>query len=165
MITRRLLLCSVLSLAGCDRLPGRPTGADVEVRPDEVRDFATLYQHNCAGCHGQDGKGNGAMALANPVYLAIAGDDTIRRATAQGVPGSLMPPFAKSAGGTLTDDQIEIIVRAIRENWSGPDGLRGVSPPTYLASAPGDAGRGAATFATFCASCHGADGTGTGEMG
>ena len=69
---------AALSLCiGC-RPPGKPTSADIELKPEEVRDFAVLYRLNCAGCHGQDGKGNTALALANPVYLAIASDDTIR---------------------------------------------------------------------------------------
>src|SRR5438552_19022939 len=83
-----LMLC-----IGC-RPPGKPTTADIELKPDEVRDFAVLYQQNCAGCHGQDGKGNSALALGNPVYLAIASDDTIRRVIASGIPGSMMPAVA-----------------------------------------------------------------------
>src|ERR1700694_1352302 len=94
-----LAICvAALSLcAGC-RPPGKPTSADIELKPAEVRDFAVLYRQNCAGCHGQDGKGNTALALANPVYLAIESDDTIRHATASGIRGSLMPAFAKSSG-------------------------------------------------------------------
>src|SRR6266403_3572698 len=103
-------LVALLFGAGCTP-PGKPTTADIELKPEEVRDFATLYQQNCAGCHGQDGKGNTALALANPVYLAIASDDTIRRVTISGIRGSLMPAFAKSSGGMLTDEQIEILVR------------------------------------------------------
>ena len=37
--------------AGC-KPPGKPTEADIELRPEEVRDFAILYKLNCAGCHG-----------------------------------------------------------------------------------------------------------------
>src|SRR5712672_3518305 len=107
-----LMLC-----AGC-KPPGKPTTADIELKPEEVSDFAALYRQNCAGCHGQDGKGNTALALANPVYLAIASDDTIRRVTSTGVRSSLMPAFAKSAGGTLTDEQIEILVKEMRARWS-----------------------------------------------
>src|SRR4026209_315452 len=87
-IVSSLVLCfAVLLLSvGC-RPPGKPTEADVELKPDEVRDFATLYQQNCAGCHGQDGKGNTTLPLANPVYWSIASDDTIRRVIASGVRG------------------------------------------------------------------------------
>src|SRR6266850_5882987 len=107
VVTCILSAMALLLGAGC-RPPGKPTTADIELKPEEVRDFAVLYQQNCAGCHGQDGKGNTALALANPVYLAIASDETIRRITTSGIRGSLMPAFAKSSGGTLTDEQIEI---------------------------------------------------------
>src|SRR5580765_7443423 len=112
-----LAICTAALLLGC-RPPGKPTEADVELKPDEVRDFATLYQQNCTGCHGQDGKGSPALALANPVYWSIANDDTIRRVIATGVHGSLMPAFAKSSGGMLTDQQIEILVREMRAHWA-----------------------------------------------
>jgi mono/diheme cytochrome c family protein len=145
---------------GC-RPPGKPTEADVELKPEEVRDFTLLYRQNCAGCHGQEGKGNTALALANPVYLAIASDDAIRRATAAGIRGSLMPAFAKTAGGTLTDEQIEILVREMRTRWAKPNDLLGASPPPYAAEEPGNAQRGANAYATFCARCHGPEGRGT----
>src|SRR5271170_5140362 len=109
---------ALLLAFGCDRLPGKPISADVELLPGQVHDFATLFQQNCAGCHGLNGKGNATLALANPVYLAIVSDDTLRRATAQGIPGTHMPPFAISKGGTLTDEQIDILVREMRARWS-----------------------------------------------
>ena len=137
------VLLAVLALgAGCHP-PGKPTDADIELKPAEVRDFATIYQLNCAGCHGQDGKGSGALALANPVYLAVTSDEVIRRATASGIHGSLMPAFAKSAGGTLTDEQIEILVHEMRARWAKPDALSGANPPSYAAEGSGNAKRGA----------------------
>jgi cytochrome c oxidase cbb3-type subunit 3 len=145
---------------GCQP-PGRPTNAEIELKPAEVKDFAALYNLNCAGCHGLEGKGNGAFGLANPVYLAIASDDTIRKAIAAGVRGSLMPAFAKSAGGTLTDEQVEILVHEMRARWARPKEMLGASPPPYAAEEPGNAARGAGAYATSCASCHGAEGKGT----
>jgi mono/diheme cytochrome c family protein len=153
-------LGALLLGVGC-RPPGKPTEADIELKPGQVRDFALLYRQNCAGCHGQDGKGNTALGLANPVYLAIASDDTIRRATARGIRGSLMPAFAKSAGGTLTDEQIEILVRDMRRRWADPNIVLGTSPPPYAAAEPGSAQRGAGAYAAFCAGCHGPEGKGT----
>jgi cytochrome c oxidase cbb3-type subunit 3/ubiquinol-cytochrome c reductase cytochrome c subunit len=155
-----LVIVGLLICAGC-RPPGQPTEADIELKPDQVRDFAVLYAQNCAGCHGKDGSGNSAFALANPIYLAIASEDTLRRGTAQGVPGSLMPAFAKSAGGTLTDEQIDIIVREIRTRWVKAADVAGANPPPYTAKEPGNAGHGKGVFATFCAGCHGAEGRGT----
>ena len=148
----------------CNGMPGKPRPAEIEVRPDRVKDFGTLYSENCAGCHGADGKGGaGAIGLADPVYLAIADDAVIRDVTAKGVHGTLMPAFVQSAGGMLTDEQVEILVRGIR-GWAKAGALAGATPPPY-ASAPGDAARGAEVFATYCASCHGSGGTGGPKAG
>ncbi len=46
-----------------------------------------------------------------------------------------------------------------------PQILQGIAAPPYAAKAPGNAQQGAAAFATFCASCHGADGKGTAKVG
>ena len=162
------LACSALTIlacAGCGRLPGKPTPADVPLTPRQVRDFALLYSENCAGCHGPEGKGNCALALANPVYLAIANDDTLRRVTAHGVPGTLMPPFAESAGGMLTDEQIDILVNGIRARWARDDAVSGATPPPYASSTPGVPKRGAEVYTTFCVSCHGPEGKGTEKSG
>ena len=161
MIARLSTIAVLLVGVGCGRMPGKPTPAEVELLPKQVRDFAVLYQQNCAGCHGQNGKGNGALALANPIYLAIVNDDVLRRVTAQGVPGTLMPAFAKSAGSTLTDEQIDILVHGMRTRWAKSDALGGATPPPYAASSPGNVRRGADVYATFCTSCHGTDGKGT----
>jgi cytochrome c oxidase cbb3-type subunit 3 len=161
MIARLSVFAMLLLGIGCGRLPGKPTPADIELLPGQVRDFAVLYGQNCAGCHGADGKGNGALALANPVYLAIVSDDILRRVTAQGVPNTLMPAFAKKAGGTLTDEQIDILVHGVRSRWAKPDALQGATPPPYAASSPGNAHRGTEVYTAFCASCHGTDGKGT----
>jgi mono/diheme cytochrome c family protein len=151
----------LVAASGCDRLPGKPTAAEVPLRPDQVQDFAVLYRQNCSGCHGPDGKGNGALALANPIYLAIASDEVLRHATSLGLSLTLMPPFARSAGGTLTDEQIEILVREMRSRWSDASALRGATPPPYAASTTGDPQRGAEVYTRFCASCHGPEGRGS----
>ena len=156
---------TLLACTGCNRLPGKPTSADVEIKPRNVRDFAVLYNENCAGCHGREGAGDCALALANPVYLAIASDDTLRRITGLGVPGTLMPPFAKSAGGMLTDEQINILADGIRARWARADALTGETPPPYASNTVGDPKRGAGVYSTFCASCHGPDGKGTEKGG
>jgi cytochrome c oxidase cbb3-type subunit 3 len=157
-----LIVCltALLFCAGCHP-PGQPTSGDIVLKPTEVSNFATLYSLNCAGCHGQDGKGSAALALANPVYLAIANDDTIRQVVTSGVRGSLMPAFAKSAGGTLTDKQVEILVREMRARWGRADEALGATPPPYAATEPGDAARGKDAYASFCAGCHGPEGKGT----
>jgi mono/diheme cytochrome c family protein len=156
---------ATLACAGCGRLPGKPTPADVELKPRQVRDFGLLYSENCAGCHGPDGTGNCALALANPVYLAIANDDTLRRVTGRGIPGTLMPPFAESAGGMLTDEQIDILVNGMRARWAKADALTRAAPPPYASNTTGDPKRGAEVYTTFCVSCHGPEGKGTEKSG
>ncbi len=154
-----LALCAALALgAGCDQLPGRPQRAERSPRPSQVMDFATLYGENCAGCHGDERRPGAAVPLADPVYLALADDAMLKRVTANGVPGTAMPGFARRAGGSLTDDQVDVIVREMRSRWARPGALGGASPPPY-AAAPGDAGRGATAYAARCASCHGLAGT------
>ncbi|MHB1699769.1 MAG: c-type cytochrome [Acidobacteriaceae bacterium] len=160
-VLQALLLCALpLGILGCDRAPGYPKPGPEVVRPDEVVDFPTLYKQNCSACHGADGKNGAAISLANPVYLATAGEANLLAATAKGVKGTLMPPFAKSSGGMLTDEQIESLVQGMLRTWGRPDQFAGQTLPSYASSTAGDASRGQKAFTTFCARCHGADGSG-----
>jgi mono/diheme cytochrome c family protein len=157
-IAASLLPLAALFLAGCDSLPGRPKLEDREVRPDHVEDFRVLYAENCAGCHGTEGKGNAALGLANPVYLAIVDDARLVKVISEGVRGTQMSAFGRGAGGMLTDRQVAVLVKGIR-GWAQPQAVAGAAPPPY-AGAPGDAARGAGAYATYCSSCHGAEGKG-----
>jgi mono/diheme cytochrome c family protein len=151
---KRLVIAMLLA-TGCSRLPGKPAPGPEVPRPDAVLDPVVLYSANCAGCHGAEGTHGPAVALADPVYLAIADDQTIRSTIASGRPGTAMSAFSQKEGGMLTDEQIESIVRWIRDRWGSTDQMAGVTTPPYQASAQGDAKRGEATYATFCESCHG----------
>jgi cytochrome c oxidase cbb3-type subunit III len=146
--------------AGCGNLPGRPAMESIPIDPDNVTDFNLLYKQNCSGCHGAEAKGGAALSLGDPVYLAIADDAHVRKAVTNGIPGTSMPAFAKSAGGALAESQVDIIVRGLRERYSKRDVLSGITPPAYFASESGDAIRGAAVYETFCSSCHGLGGRG-----
>jgi cytochrome c oxidase cbb3-type subunit III len=161
----RLLMLGAVSLfaldvCGCANAPGRPTQGDIPIAPREIADFNLLYGANCAGCHGADGKGGAAIALADPVYLAIVDDATLRRVASNGIHGTSMPAFAQSAGGMLTDKQIDTIVSGIREHWSRADALQGAIPPPYSSAESGDSSRGAEVYATHCQACHGVGGRG-----
>jgi cytochrome c oxidase cbb3-type subunit 3 len=147
-------------LSGCGTPHGQPRPGSEAVAPDAVLDFHTLYSSNCAGCHGQDGRGGASIAVGDPVYLALADDAAIRKVIVKGVPGTAMPAFAQSAGGMLTDAQIDVLVREMRSRWSRPGILDGANPPSYAAKAAGDAHRGEGVYGTFCQGCHGLRGRG-----
>jgi cytochrome c oxidase cbb3-type subunit 3 len=159
----RLSPCLALGaalLSACGTPHGQPHGNAEALAPNEVLEFGALFSANCAGCHGENGRGGAAIALANPVYLAIAGDHAIRSVIANGVRGTAMPAFAESAGGLLTNQQIDVITQQIRARWSKPGILDGANPPGYAAKSAGDPQRGQAAYKTYCESCHGPDGRG-----
>src|ERR1700693_6039581 len=144
------LATAALVLIGCSRIPGRPGPGPEVVRPEQVLDFPTLYKANCAACHGENGRDGVAISLANPVYLAVAGEDNLRNITANGVSERLMPPFAKSAGGMLTDQQIGVLAHGMMQQWSKQDLVAGLSIPQYRSTLAGDAARGQEAFGIFC---------------
>jgi cytochrome c oxidase cbb3-type subunit 3 len=150
---------ALMTCAACTSSRGAPRADSETIPPSQILEFSLLYGQNCAGCHGVEGKGGAAFALADPVYLAIADDTVIRGTTSRGVPGTAMPAFAQSAGGMLTDKQIDALVRGIR-SWAKPDSFRGVTLPRYAAQSAGDPQRGANAYGTYCSSCHGVDGHG-----
>ena len=141
-------------------VPERPRMEPEVQAPDQIVDFDVLYRQNCSGCHGENGASGAATPLGSATYLALADDSTIRRITSEGVPGTSMPAFAQSAGGMLTDKQIEVLVNGIRGRWANPHTVESANLPSYSAQAAGDPSRGSGVFATYCASCHGANGTG-----
>src|SRR5713226_2525172 len=132
------LTAAGLVLVGCNRIPGRPGPGPEVVRPAEVLDFSTLYRANCTACHGENGRNGAAISLASTVYLAVAGEEGLRQITAKGVPGTLMPPFAKSFGGMLTDQQVSVLAHAMTVQWGKANLLAEQSAPPYAATLPGD---------------------------
>ena len=166
-----LVAALALGALACDRLPGRPDEADRHRRPAEILDFDTLYAVNCSGCHGAEGQLGPSRPLADPVYLALVTSAQVAEIITNGR-GVTMPSFAQSAGGMLTDEQVEVLARGIFERWADPAKLSGVALPPYdeqtsraLGHEPGDPARGAHAFASFCADCHGADGRGSERAG
>lgn len=134
------------------------------VLPDDVSDFTALYQNNCAGCHGRDGRFGAARPLNDPVFLAVIGKPKLKDVIANGVPRTAMPAFAQNGGGGLTDRQIAILADQMEQRWSRPLDLSAVALPPYSADL-GDPKAGEAVFRTYCARCHGEDGTGGSKAG
>ena len=149
----------LLSLGGIARLiVSSPRVEPPTIAPNEVLDFDALYGANCSGCHGSNGRNGPATPVGDPTYLAIADDSVVRGAIANGVSGTPMPAFAQSAGGMLTDKQVEALVNGIRMRWATPR-AHAIDFPPY-AAAMGDPSRGVKAFSVYCASCHGPTGTG-----
>jgi mono/diheme cytochrome c family protein len=158
------LSLAMLLCAGCKRAPGYPQPGPEVGRPDQLLDFHALYRQNCSACHGENGTNGAAMPLNNPAYLAIVGASNLRAVSSGGVKGTLMPPFAKSAGGMLTDAQVEVLVQGMLSEWGRPVEFNGVQLPAYAATNQGDPVAGQKAFVTSCARCHGADGMGVKQV-
>src|SRR5258708_13172244 len=91
-----LLALTPVAICGCNSAPGRPALDSQVLPPDKVLNFDTLYQQNCAGCHGAQGKGGAAIGLASPVYLAIADDASIRPVTPEALNSTALPPLSQN---------------------------------------------------------------------
>ncbi|MGH7174036.1 MAG: c-type cytochrome [Gemmataceae bacterium] len=154
-----LVLLPLLLLAGCD-WPGKPKDADRPIPAEKVANFGKLYGMHCAGCHGADGKDGPAPPLNDPLFLAIVPDEVLHRVITDGRSGTPMTAFAKDKGGPLTDKQVDILARGIKQQWPAENPKR--QPPPYLLSdaKAGDKKAGLKVFGRDCAMCHGEHGKG-----
>jgi len=122
-------------------------------RPEDVVDFWTLYSQNCSACHGQNGQNGPALDLANAVYQGIVDDASLRKWITSSMPGTEMPAFGESAGGFLTDRQVEALVEGMRRNWARADLSQAQAPP-YTTNLRGDGRSGEQIYKGACLSCH-----------
>jgi mono/diheme cytochrome c family protein len=158
-----LLTLRVCSMTGCD-LPGKPKLDDQFVPPQKEMRFGVLFQENCVACHGANGKLGPAPPLNDGLFLALIPDKELQGVISQGRPGTLMPAFAASQGGALTNEQVKVLAQGIRKEW-GTESAPSAAPP-YLAShaknagASGNKEEGLKVFSRACASCHGEHGQG-----
>jgi cytochrome c oxidase cbb3-type subunit III len=163
-VNRSLYRCAAallsLLLSACSSPLGRPSKGSETPAPNEISDFRTLYAENCAGCHGTQGRGGAAIALADPVYLAIVDEPSMRKVIANGERGTSMPAFAQGGGGMLTDKQIDVIASGIFSRWAQIGILAGSDRPPYAPRNPGTAANGELVYRIYCASCHGPQGQG-----
>jgi mono/diheme cytochrome c family protein len=152
-------LAMLLLAAGCD-LPGKPDPDKRPIPANEVVDFGTLYEQNCSGCHGADGKMGPAPPLNDPLFLSVIPDAELLRVIGEGRRGTPMPAFAQEHGGPLTAEQVKALAEGIKPEW----GKKLVAPkdgvPPYLAQGRGNVERGKEVFMRACSMCHGDSGEG-----
>jgi len=144
----------LLALTGCSQMPGATAEAHPPLRPDQVLDFHTLFEQNCQACHGAGGQNGPAMDLANPEFQAMIDDNRLRDIISNGLPGTQMPAWAKSAGGMLTDQQIDAIIAGMRREWGKANLFAGVATPPLQQPSGGDAQHGQQLYQAHCATCH-----------
>jgi len=153
-----LLFGGLAFLCGCDRLPGKPKEEDRWKPPQELKNFAVLYDTNCRACHSNGQTPGASISMNNPPYLAVIPKEVMRKAIEDGVRGTAMPGYSAKAGGMLTDEQIKVLLDGIY-NWAKGHEAPADNLPPYSAEM-GDAERGESVFAQDCASCHGSEGEG-----
>ncbi len=76
----------------------------------------SIWEFNCAECHGTTGGGDSAPALNAKEFLLSADDDQIATLIAVGIPGSSMSAYSQDFGGPLTSAQITAVVTYVR-SW------------------------------------------------
>lgn len=161
------LVCLALAclLAGCD-LPGKPRRGDRPRPANEIVDFDTLFQRNCSGCHGLDGKLGPAPPLNDPLFLTLVPNDELSHVISEGRPGTPMAAFAQEHGGPLTEGQVDALAKGLKPRFQASVDVKEPLPPypfeaTHTAEPSAeDVARGAELFAQACAGCHGERGEG-----
>ncbi len=124
----------------------------------------TLYQQNCASCHGDSGEGGPNPAQQNQIippisttnFLDTRDDTTLFQIIAQGQPDLGMSPFGFANGGSLDDDQINSIIAFMR-SWQSNPPL--TTPPQF--TIPTLSMSAQDVYHDICAQCHGLNGVGT----
>jgi mono/diheme cytochrome c family protein len=79
---------------------------------------AALFEHNCATCHGPDGKGVGSLKtpdFTNPAVLASLTDAQMTGIIENGKPGTMMPAWRNK----LSADEIEAVQTFVRSLSAG----------------------------------------------
>jgi cytochrome c oxidase cbb3-type subunit 3 len=125
-------------------LPVEEIASDPKVRKMGMRMFA----NNCAQCHGADAKGSyGFPNLSDDDWIYGGNPDAIKASIANGRQ-AVMPPW----GDILKDEGVaEVTAYVLNLNGRDADEAKVAKGETH--------------YKTYCAACHGADGTGNHAMG
>lgn len=114
----------VAFIRGWQTAPTIPVGS--AAAPGDPAKGAPIYAARCASCHGATGNEGPNVRLGNAELLAVATDDFLRVAIAQGRPGTKMPAFTDIAEA----DQGHLI--ALLRSWAKPVSEEEIAIPGTL---------------------------------
>lgn len=134
---------------------------------DQAAHFgAAIYAEFCQACHGPQGEAiaEGAAFQAIEVDAEAAREVIAEGRDSDPDDGAAMPAYAQTAGGPLSETQIDQVL-AYMATWAGGDVPPLPAPnlrPTVnmVPDHFGDVGHGAELYAMSCYGCHGAEGRG-----
>jgi len=130
--------------------PVMPTAEAVNAAPVDREKGDALFAQRCSPCHGTGGQGSAvAPPLAATDNPATREDSRIYGTLSVGVAGTAMGSFRQFDAASL-----RALIATVRALPPVEAKRTGWAPRT------GDAGRGAESFARYCATCHGNRGEG-----
>ena len=136
-----------------ESVPALEIAANAQDREAKGRGGAVVFMQNCAGCHGDDGRGNGVASqalLPKPANLTAArfSDEFLRQMLWNGVRGAPMPSWRSLPLRDLS--AVATYVQSLHSNTNFSTVV-----PESLAS-------GSALYEKNCLACHGSIGDGKG---
>ncbi|MGV6807598.1 MAG: cytochrome-c oxidase, cbb3-type subunit III [bacterium] len=121
---------------------------DVIADPEAMKIAQRLFNNNCSVCHGSDGRGSyGFPNLADTDWLYGGAIEQIRQTLTHGRQGA-MPAWGAVMGEEGVDQVAEYVFQISGRDHDGEK-----------------AEAGKQLYATYCAACHSADGTGNQAVG
>ncbi len=128
-----------------------------------IRHASGMYTKYCALCHGKDREGYAAdnapslrsHALMATTQVPRSSYNFLSHTIYYGRPGTAMAPYAKSQGGPIDEDDIQLLLHWLHE-------ASGVEKPIEMSAKPvsGNVALGKTLYAQHCAACHGKKGEG-----
>jgi mono/diheme cytochrome c family protein len=130
--------------------PAARTAARAQQVDSQAALGSQIFEFNCSSCHGAEGRGGTAPALATEQFLGMVTDDQIVHFVSLGTPGSEMVGYSIDNNGPLTSQQIRAVATYLR---SLEDVAIDNSSWRYPLAAEGLTGRD--IFVLGCSRCHG----------
>jgi len=127
--------------------------------PTPPQTAADIYATYCVACHGSGGEGTPAGVALNTEAVRDQSQQELAATIHDGVPGTAMAGW----GRVLTPAQVDALAAYV-QTWKAPAIASADTPPTATPPDPTDPQSvqtaGAQLYATYCASCHGEQGSG-----